>query len=65
MSTIIDRLKLWADHDKDMHKLLMDAVNEIEMLRQEMNRLRQHNERLLQILYQNQSEIEELIKEAP
>lgn len=58
MSNIIERLEMWKTLDPGVRDVLGDAIKEIEMLRSEVNRLRNHNERLLQIIYQNQEGIE-------
>ena len=39
-------------------KLLIDSYNIIEDLTEEVERLATHNDRLLQVIYQNQSELE-------
>jgi len=58
MSNILNRLEVWRNADPDMSKLLGDTILHIESLRDEVNRLRNHNERLLQIIYQNQEGLE-------
>jgi len=58
MSNILNRLEMWKQMDPDMNNLLGDAINHIEFLRGEVNRLRDHNERLLQVIYQNQEGLE-------
>jgi len=58
MSNILNRLEMWKSMDPDMSKLLGDTINHIESLRDEVNRLRNHNERLLQVIYQNQEGLE-------
>lgn len=58
MSNILNRLEVWKNADPDMSKLLNDAIDHIHSLRDEVNRLRNHNERLLQVIYQNQEGLE-------
>lgn len=55
---IIERLETWKNFDGTMSLVLQDAINEIEMLRSEVTRLRNHNERLLQVIYQNHEGLE-------
>ena len=56
---LIERLELYKDYDPYYRGLLNDCYNHIEDLQAEVDRLAQHNQQLLQVIYQNQSELED------
>ena len=56
---ILERLDLYKDFDPYYKGLLNDCFHHIEDLQAEVNRLAKHNEQLLQVIYQNQSSLEE------
>ena len=55
---ILSRLDLVKDIDPYNKKLLNDCRDVVQDLQDEVERLAGHNERLLQIIYQNHSELE-------
>lgn len=55
---ILSRLDLVKDIDPYNKKLLNDCRDAVQDLQDEVDRLAWHNERLLQVIYQNQSELE-------
>lgn len=57
---LLKRLELVKDMDPFNKKLLNDCFDEVTILNTEVKRLREHNERLLQIIYQNQASLEEI-----
>lgn len=59
MSNLINRLELIKDIDPFNKQLLNDCYLEVQSLTDEVKRLRDHNERLLQIIYQNHASLEE------
>lgn len=56
---LIQRLELIKDIDPFNKQLLNDCYNTVQSLTDEVERLRGHNERLLQIIYQNHASLEE------
>lgn len=57
--SIMKSLELYKDYDPYYRGLLNDCYNHIEDLQAEVNRLAMHNQQLLQVIYQNQSSLEE------
>jgi len=55
---LLSRLDLVKDLDPFNKKILNDCRDELQHLKDEVERLAGHNERLLQVIYQNQSELE-------
>ena len=55
---LLSRLDLVKDLDPFNKKILNDCRDELQHLKEEVERLAGHNERLLQVIYQNQSELE-------
>ena len=55
---LLSRLDLIKDLDPFNKKILNDCRDELQHLKEEVERLAGHNERLLQVIYQNQSELE-------
>ena len=56
---ILDRLDLYKDFDPYYNGLFNDCADHITSLQAEVDRLAKHNEQLLQVIYQNQSSLEE------
>jgi len=59
-SKILSRLDLIKNLDPYNKKLLNDCFDTIMDMKHELERLEAHNQRLLQVIYQNQSELESL-----
>jgi len=57
-SSIMKSLELYKDYDLYYRGLLNDCYNHIEDLQAEVDRLAMHNQQLLQVIYQNQSQLE-------
>ena len=57
---ILNRLDLIKNLDPHNKKLLNDCFNVIMDLHDEIIRLETHNNRLLDVIYQNQSELESI-----
>lgn len=57
--TLIERLESMRTFDRQFHLLYTDSINHLEKLQDEVDRLAKHNEQLLQVIYQNQSSLEE------
>lgn len=57
---ILERLDLLKNSDPFNKKLLHDCYDHIEKLQDEVDRLQYHNNNLLNVIYQNQSELESL-----
>ena len=55
---ILSRLKLVKDIDPFPKKLLNDCFDSIIELQSEVERLQYHNNNLMNVIYQNQSELE-------
>ena len=55
---ILSRLKLVKDIDPFNKKLLNDCFDSIIKLQSEVERLQYHNNNLMNVIYQNQSELE-------
>ena len=55
---ILSRLDLTKDIDPFNKKLLNDCRDMIEQLQTEVERLQYHNNNLMNVIYQNQSELE-------
>ena len=55
---ILSRLKLVKDIDPFHKKLLNDCFDSIIELQSEVERLQYHNNNLMNVIYQNQSELE-------
>ena len=56
---ILSRLDLTKDIDPFNKKLLNDCRDMIEQLQTEVERLQYHNNNLMNVIYQNQSELED------
>ena len=56
--TILNRLQLVKDCDPFNKKLLNDCFDSIIELQSEVERLQYHNNNLMNVIYQNQSELE-------
>ena len=57
---MLDRLGLVKDLDAYHRKLLNDCYDHIDRLQDEVDRLEYHNNNLMNVIYQNQSELESL-----
>ena len=55
---ILSRLELVKDIDPFNKKLMNDAYDYIKALQEEVKRLQYHNNNLMNVIYQNQSELE-------
>ena len=55
---LLSRLDLTKDIDPFNKPLMNDCRDAIQDLHDEVDRLAQHNQQLLQVIYQNQSELE-------
>ena len=55
---ILDRLDLYKDFDPYYNGLFNECADLITGLQAEVDRLAQHNEQLLQVIYQNYGELE-------
>ena len=56
---LIRRIEDVKTFDNLFGRLYDDAVNHLTLLQNEVDRLAKHNEQLLQVIYQNQSELED------
>ena len=56
--TILKRLKLIKDSDPFNKRILNDCFDTIITLQSEVERLAYHNNNLMNVIYQNQSELE-------
>ena len=56
--TIIKRLQLIKDSDPFNKRILNDCFDTIIALQSEVKRLAYHNNNLMNVIYQNQSELE-------
>jgi len=56
---ILSRLELVKDLDPFNKKLLNDTCDHIKGLQEEVKRLQYHNNNLMNVIYQNQSELED------
>jgi len=59
-SKMLSRLDLIKNLDPYNKKLLNDCFDTIMDMNHEIERLATHNQRLLQVIYQNQSELENM-----
>ena len=57
---MLDRLGLVKDLDAFNRKLLNDSYDHIKALQDEVDRLQYHNNNLMNVIYQNHSELESL-----
>ena len=57
---ILNRLELVKDVDPFNKKLLNDAYDTIKTLQSEVDRLIYHNNNLMNVIYQNQAELENI-----
>jgi FtsZ-binding cell division protein ZapB len=57
---VLKRLELVKDIDPFNKKLLNDAYDTIKTLQSEVDRLIYHNNNLMNVIYQNQTELENL-----
>ena len=55
---ILNRLELVKDIDPFNKKLMNDTYEHIKALQEEVKRLQYHNNNLMNVIYQNQSELE-------
>ena len=55
---ILSRLELVKDIDPFNKKLMNDVYDHIKGLQEEVKRLQYHNNNLMNVIYQNQSELE-------
>jgi len=60
VSKLLSRLDRVKDFDPYNKKLMNDCRDVVQDLHDEVERLAWHNERLLQVIYQNQSELENI-----
>jgi len=58
--TLLKRLDLIKDSDPFNKRLLNDCFDTIVKLLQEIERLQYHNNNLMNVIYQNQTELENL-----
>ena len=56
---LLSRLDLTKDIDPFNKKLMNDCRDMIEQLQTEVERLQYHNNNLMNVIYQNQSELED------
>ena len=56
---LIERLELYKDFDPYYNGLFNECTDHITSLQSEVDRLAKHNQQLLQVIYQNQSSLEE------
>ena len=56
--TILKRLQLIKDSDPFNKRILNDCFDTIIALQSEVERLQYHNNNLMNVIYQNQSELE-------
>jgi FtsZ-binding cell division protein ZapB len=56
--TILKRLELIKDSDPFNKRLMNDCFDTITALQAEVERLQYHNNNLMNVIYQNQSELE-------
>ena len=58
-NNLLKRLELVKDMDPFNRKLLNDSYNLLQELQSEVDRLVYHNNNLMNVIYQNQTSIEE------
>jgi len=57
-TNILQRLKLIKDSDSFNKRILNDCFDHFQALQTEIERLQYHNNNLMNVIYQNQSELE-------
>ena len=57
-TNILQRLKLIKDSDPFNKRILNDCFDHFQVLQNEIERLQYHNNNLMNVIYQNQSELE-------
>ena len=57
---LISRLELQKDYDPFNKKLLNDCYDHVKALQTEIERLQYHNNNLMNVIYQNQHELENM-----
>ena len=57
-ANILQRLKLIKDSDPFNKRILNDCFDHFQALQNEIERLQYHNNNLMNVIYQNQSELE-------
>ena len=57
-TNILQRLKLIKDSDPFNKRILNDCFDHFQVLQAEIERLQYHNNNLMNVIYQNQSELE-------
>ena len=55
---LLDRLRLIKDSDPFNRRILNDCFDHFQTLQAEVDRLQYHNNNLMNVIYQNQSELE-------
>ena len=55
---LLDRLRLIKDSDPFNKRILNDCFDHFQALQAEVDRLQYHNNNLMNVIYQNQSELE-------
>ena len=59
-NNLIKRLELIKDSDPFNKRILNDCYLHIQSLQDEVERLQSHNNNLMNVIYQNQGELEQL-----
>ena len=57
-TNLLQRLKLIKDSDPFNKRILNDCFDHFKVLQNEIERLQYHNNNLMNVIYQNQSELE-------
>jgi len=57
-TNLLQRLKLIKDSDPFNKRILNDCFDHVQALQNEIERLQYHNNNLMNVIYQNQSELE-------